>query len=86
MSWPDHSDDKDNPGGKLRSRIGFSTQTGTRRKAGQPTRAEWKRKGTRPALCCVKNGVRLNLERGWLPRVDNGGAGSPVRLNDQWAS
>jgi hypothetical protein len=60
MSWRDHSDDKDNPGGKLRSRIGFSTQTGTRRKAGQPTRAEWKRKGTRPALCCVKNGVRLN--------------------------
>ena len=25
-------------------------------------RAKWKRKGTRPALCCVKNGVRLNPE------------------------
>ena len=33
--------------------------------------AQWK--GTRPALCCVKNGVRLNLEeggfRGWIMAV-----------------
>jgi hypothetical protein len=61
MSWRDHSDTRTARRKLVRSRIGFSTQTGFRRKAGPPTRA---RKGTRPALCCVKNGVRLDMERG----------------------
>ena len=56
-----------------------------RRKAGQPTRAEWKRKGTRPALCCVKNGVRLNLE-GVAFAGGSWRCGLTVGLNDQWAS
>ena len=62
MSRRDHSDDKDSPGGNCCGRVSVSRRKQDPRKAGQPTRAEWKRKGTRPALCCVKNGVRLNLE------------------------
>jgi hypothetical protein len=86
VSWRDHCDDKDSPEETAAVACRFLDANGIPPKSRPADAGGVEAEGHPPSLVLRQKRSQTGIGKGWLSRVDNGGAGSPVRLNDQWAS